>query len=110
MPDDKLEFKYVNPANPWISGIRAIKDAIASIEKTKVNKDDRLREIRFLVSQTALAENQRVRSVDRYVDGLITEGKLDTPELEMIRDILVEVGFALEEYKSSLPINMLDPR
>lgn len=109
MPD-KFEFKYVNPANPWISGIRAIKDALAAIGSQKINKDDRLREIRFLVSQTSKPENQRVRGVDKYVDSLITDGKLDTEELETIRDIVVEVGFALEEYKSSVPINMLDGR
>lgn len=102
-----MDYKYINRANPYISGIRALKDTLSDAGGIVVNRDPRLREVRYLLGQSFLPESVRVKNVDRYVSSLLDEGKVDTEPLEKIRDILVEVGFALEELKQTVPISQM---
>lgn len=102
------KYKYVNPANPFISGLHALKKKISQIGPLRVGRDDRLREIRFLTGQTHLPEERRVKNVDRYIAKLMDEERVDNPDIEELRDIIAEVGFALEEFKASIPANQLD--
>ena len=102
-----MDYRYINRANPYISGIRALKETLAAAGGITVNRDPRLREIRFLLGQSFLPESVRMKNVDKYVASLLDEDKVDTDVLIRVRDILTEVGFALEELKQTMPINQM---
>jgi hypothetical protein len=104
------EYKYenVNPANPFISGMHAIKQYLHSLPPLTIKRDERLREVRYLSGQIQFSEEARVKNIDRYIASLLDEDKIDTPELEKIRDLVAEIGFAVQEQKSAIPANQLE--